>query len=120
MEKLRELRKKITGEDREHLDIEQFLNIKEVLENESTNEKIIKVVGAFCCESKFGGRQAVLVDDQKNAYSTKQVNVVEFIDELSKDIELYNTYFNTFQFWKAKKYKSKRFNTNCIYWSEKE
>lgn len=119
MEKLRELRKKVTNEDREHIDINKFLNIKDVLEDESVTEKTIKVVGGFCCESKFG-RQAVLIDDNKNAYSTTQLNVVEFIDELCKDIELYNTYFNTFQYWRAKKYKSKRFNNDCIYWSEKE
>lgn len=118
-EKLEELRKKVTGEEREHLDINQFIKINEVLDKEETTEKVIKVVGAFCSDSQFG-RQAVLIDDKKNAYSTTQLNVVEFFDELLKDIELYNTYFTTFQLWRAKKYKSKRFNNDCIYWSEKE
>lgn len=118
-EKLNELRKQVADNTRERVEIEKFVNIKEVLKNNNMETLKIKVIGAFMMDGNYG-KQVVLIDESNLAYSTSQKNVVSFFEQLLKDNELYDCYFTSYQIWQARLYKSKKFNNECVYWTELE
>ena len=119
MEKLNELRKQVADQSRERVDIEKFVNIKEVLKSNNMETMKIKVIGAFMMEGKYG-KQIVMIDENHLAYSTSQSNVVSFFEALLNDNELYECYFTSYQVWQARLYKSKKFSNECLYWTELE
>ena len=119
MEKLNELRKQVADQSRERVDIEKFVNIKEVLKSNNMETMKIKVIGAFMMEGKYG-KQIVMIDENHLAYSTSQSNVVSFFEVLLNNNELYECYFTSYQVWQARLYKSKKFSNECVYWTELE
>lgn len=114
-QKLEELINKVKDSSHD-LDIVEYRKIMDVINEGNGKSVTLNIVGAYVTDSKFGGRQAVLVDDKGIGYNVNQLKTVEFFDSLQSDIELYNTYFQTFQKWTARKYNNKTYNRECVAW----